>query len=233
MAKLWGAQLTKSFLKQRRGPGGKWIKQFAGASNKSAIKALNLPQNRGAQAAALGALVTATVALGSKRNRTRVTSRSAMHSRQLTLKIPKLGTLSTTGTVTFKRNQTGVEKGAKKKARDLAYELTKHGTKGKIAGALIDNKLSYGTMGSQGNFTIAPRKTRKMKVSVSHSSANGLTARVGKTKLGSAKGAGSNGMPKTRAKATPRATTGGGGSKVATSYGPRPQRRNTKKKGKK
>ena len=213
----WGAALG-FWKKQKRGPNGKWIKMGGTALSNAqghANNAIKLVTHPATVSAAVGGAALAVVALGNRRSRTRITSRSAMHSKQLSLKVPGLGTLSGTGTLSFKRNLTAPEKKFKKSVRDVSTKLAKHGTAGQIAGSVIDKNLGYGTTKGKG-YTV--NRSKKGQVSLEFSSKP------------SAKGSGTTG---TKGASKPsKNSKAGGGSKVATSYGPRTQRRTNKARSK-
>lgn len=211
----WGAALG-FWRKQKRGPNGRWIAMgesalgHAGGHAQNAIKFATHPAT---VSAAVGGAALTVVALGSRRTRTRITGRSAMHSKQLALKIPKLGTLSATGTLNFKRNLTTPEKKFKRSVRDVSVAMGKTGKVGQIAGSVIDANLGYGT--TQGNgYTV--NRSKKGRVQLEFGSKP------------SAKGSGTSGEK--GAKKPSKNSQAGGGTKVATNYGPRPQRRNNKSK---
>ena len=209
----WGAALG-FWKQQKRGPNGKWIKMGSTALSSAqghATNGIKFATHPATVSAAVGGAALAVVALGSRRSRTRITSRSAMHSKQLTLKIPKIGAISATGTLNFKRNLTSPEKKFKKSVRDVSTKLAKTGKGGEIAGSLLDRNLGYGTVGGKG-YTVNRSKTGKVSLEFG-----------GKP---SAKGSGTT---KTKGAKTPsKNSKAGGGTKVATSYGPRSQRRTKK-----
>lgn len=201
----WGAALIGLWKKQNRSINGQWVKGFSGVTKaESPAEGVKGVSKGKIAAAGVGAAVAYSAAFGSKRSRTRVTSRSAMHSQQRSVRVPG-GALTVTGTVSFKRNQTKVEKNFKRASRDVGRSLAKKGTAGAIAGALIDNKLSYGSDSAKGGFIAAPKKTRKMRTSVSTSGG------VGKIKTGTTtvKNVGSNSMPKKAKKVSPKKATSG------------------------